>query len=196
MKFNDFLAMYDCPGNVVLLEGKRHVREDDRVKLFKLSKLLAENTKHIKFRSGNAAGADNYFSKGFMGKYAEKFEVIIPYKGHRSYDSVGFDVINLEDFHLNNQSGLVIESKINRRNLRIFDAYISGQRNSMAMKAAYLLRDTMKVIGYPPDVKPANIGIFYDDLQNPIQGGTGHTMNICMQNSVPLIDQRTWFTWI
>lgn len=194
--FQQFVTYYDKPGCVVLLEGKRTVLDEDKPKLIKLSHLLALKTKHITFRSGNASGADNYFSKGFTGENAKKFEVVVPYSGHRSYDSEGFRVINIEDIPLTNDSPLVVQSKVNRRNLRIFDAYVSGERNTMAYKAAYLLRDTLKVLGHPPKIPRANFAIFYDDLQNPGSGGTGHTMNVCRNNLVPFVDQVLWFNWV
>jgi hypothetical protein len=27
-------------------------------------------------------------------------------------------------------------------------------------------------------------------------GGTGHTMNVCKQNNIPIVDQKIWFTWL
>ncbi len=45
------------------------------------------------------------------------------------------------------------------------------------------------------DIKPATFGILYDDLENPMKGGTGHTMHVCEQNRIPIIDQRTWLKW-
>lgn len=38
--------------------------------------------------------------------------------------------------------------------------------------------------------------IFYDDLNNPEEGGTGHTLKTCRLNNVPFIDQRIWFGWL
>lgn len=196
MDFQQFVNIYDKPGQIILLEGKRTVLEKDKPKLIKLSQMLAEKTMHIQFRSGNASGADNYFSKCFTGDNARRFEVIVPYSGHRSYDSEGFRIINIEDIPLTNDSTLVVQSKFNRRNLRIFDAYLAGERNSMAFKAAYLLRDTLKVLGFPPKIPMADFAIFYDDLENPCSGGTGHTMNICSNNMVPFVDQILWFNWL
>jgi hypothetical protein len=63
------------------------------------------------------------------------------------------------------------------------------------MKAAYLIRDTMKVIG-AEGLPPAGFAIFYDDLRKPTCGGTGHTMQVCNQHKVPWIDQRTWMVWL
>ncbi len=49
----------------------------------------------------------------------------------------------------------------------------------------------MKVIGTAA-IKPATFGIFYDNLINPITGGTGHTMKVCEQNNISVIDQNVW----
>jgi hypothetical protein len=196
MNFSKFIELYDKPGVVVLLEGKRKVLDIDKPRLIKLSHVLAENTKHIRFRSGNATGSDNYFAKAFAANKPDRFEVVIPYKGHRSYDSEGFNIINIEDIHLTKTSRIVIQSKSNKKNVRIFDAYIEGERNTMAMKAAYLLRDTLKVLGNPPIIKSADFAIFYDDLMNPESGGTGHTISICRTNNIPNINQIILFNWV
>jgi hypothetical protein len=57
------------------------------------------------------------------------------------------------------------------------------------------LRDTIKAIG-TVEIKPATFSIFYDDLEKPRTGGTGHTMNVCTQNNIPVIDQTVWFKWL
>ena len=63
------------------------------------------------------------------------------------------------------------------------------------LKAAYIIRDTIKAIG-TNEIKPATIAIFYDDLKNPGKGGTGHTMSVCKLNNIPTIDQKLWFNWL
>jgi hypothetical protein len=78
---------------------------------------------------------------------------------------------------------------------KLIDQYVAGDRNPYAMKAAYILRDTVKVVG-ARGVSPASIGIFYDDLSDPMSGGTGHTMQVCLNNRIPLLDQRTWIEWL
>jgi len=52
-----------------------------------------------------------------------------------------------------------------------------------------ILRDTIKAIG-TDKIRPTTFGIFYDDLEKPKTGGTGHTMIICEQNNIPIIDQK------
>lgn len=56
--------MYYKPDAVVLLEGKRKVLPEDAEKLYQLGKMLAEKTKYMRFRSGNAGGSDEHFCNG------------------------------------------------------------------------------------------------------------------------------------
>lgn len=75
------------------------------------------------------------------------------------------------------------------------DRYLAGERNQYTIKAAYIIRDMLKVLG-TGNLGPATFGIFYDDQENPRSGGTGHTMNVCDMNNIPFIDQKTWFDWL
>ena len=77
----------------------------------------------------------------------------------------------------------------------MIDRYVDGHRDKIAMKAAYLLRDTAKVVGVG-DADKATAGIFYDDLENPRSGGTGHTIKVCEDLNVPVFDQRVWMKWL
>ena len=61
MRFQEFVDMFDLPGAIVLLEGKREVREEDLAALVAVVRLLATKTKHMVFRSGNAQGSDALF---------------------------------------------------------------------------------------------------------------------------------------
>lgn len=90
---------------------------------------------------------------------------------------------------------VVYQSKGNKKIEKLVDQYIAGARDRFSIKAAYIIRDTIKAIG-TDDIAPTTFGIYYDDLTNPRQGGTGHTMNVCEQNNIPIIDQNTWFDWL
>jgi len=89
----------------------------------------------------------------------------------------------------------VYQSKSNKKMERLIDQFLAGNKTPYSIKAAYIIRDTIKAIG-TEDIKPATFGIFYDDLSKPFSGGTGHTMNVCQNNSIPIIDQRIWFKWL
>lgn len=195
MTLDEFVKRFDVPGSVVLLEGKRTVREEDMEKLRTVGRLLAQRTQHILFRSGNASGADWYFSEGITAVDATRLQVIIPYSGHRKTKNVSYNTISLDDIALANEPELVYQSKDNLKTEKLIDQYLAGKRDRFAIKAAYILRDTAKVLG-ATDVPPATFAIFYDDLDKPMQGGTGHTMRTCKRNGIGLIDQRTWFQWL
>ena len=94
-----------------------------------------------------------------------------------------------------NQQALIYETKKNKKMSRLVDKYVQGDRDEYAMKAAYILRDTVKVIG-TTEIPGIRVGIFYEDLENPGQGGTGHTINVCQSNGIPVIDQGTWKHWL
>jgi hypothetical protein len=169
MTLQDFIEQFDKDGAVVLLEGKRKVLEGDAEKLTALGKLLTTQTKKMIFRSGNADGADHY---------------------NEAYETISIDEVDLA-----NEPDVVYQSKSNKKTQKLIDPYVSGDLNRFTIKAAYIIRDTVKAIG-TKSIKPTTFGIFYDNLEKPMTGGTGHTMNVCKQNNIPFIDQTTWFTWL
>jgi len=40
----------------------------------------------------------------------------------------------------------------------------------------------------------ATLGIFFVNPKNPLSGVTGHTINICKQNNVPVLFQDDWLS--
>jgi hypothetical protein len=195
MTLKEFIEKYDKAGSVVLLEGKRDVLENDKAKLTELGKLLATKTKKMIFRSGNADGADHYFSLGVVSVDYTRLQVITPYQGHRNKTNEAYETISLDDITLAAEPEVVYQSKGNKKTEKLIDQYVAGDLNRVSIKAAYIIRDTIKAIG-TKEIKPANFGIFYDDLDNPGKGGTGHTMNVCKQNGIRVIDQRVWYGWL
>lgn len=181
---------------MILLEGKREVRPEDRDLLVKLGQLLAENLPGCRFRSGNAPGADELFTSGVNKIDPSRVELVLPYNGHRkssaniSY-SIALDEINLaaEPETLYHSKKILGESLVNE--------YGKGSKSRVAAKAAYLIRDTMKVTGsVTAGLKKSDFAIFYDDLKDPGKGGTGHTMKVCDQAGVPKINQKVWMGWL
>lgn len=195
MTLKDFKTQFDKPNSIVLLEGKRNVLETDKEKLISLGKLLASGTSHIKFRSGNADGADYYFSMGVASVDSARLEVITPYKGHRQKTNLAYDTISLDEINIAAEADVINYSKNNKKTDKLVEKYVAGARDKYSIKAAYIIRDTIKAIG-TDEIKPASFGIFYDDLDHPKEGGTGHTMNVCEENNIPIIDQRVWFKWL
>lgn len=195
MTLSAFISQYDFPGSIVLLEGKRVVRPEDMNKLITLGRLLASQTEHIKFRSGNAPGADEFFSEGVRETDIGRLQIIKPYRTHRAAAEQTKDVVSLDDVNMVQEEGLIKASAVNERTERLVSHYVKGTRSFISMKAAYLIRDTMKVVG-AEGLPAANFAIFYDSLTKPLSGGTGHTMHVCIQNNVPWIDQRIWMNWL
>lgn len=195
MNLNDFIAQNDVDNAVVLLEGKRTVSETDELKLFQLGQLLATKTNKILFRSGNADGADYHFSMGVAAVDAGRLQVITPYSNHRQKFNRAAETIALDTIKLANESKLIFHSKSNKKTEKLVDLYLADTLNKNSIKAAYLIRDTLKIVD-AENILPASFAIFYEDLENPGAGGTGHTIKVCEQTNTPFIDQRTWFDWI
>jgi hypothetical protein len=195
MTLTAFLNKYDNPGAIVLLEGKRNVAEEDKANLTLLGKLLAEKSTHILFRSGNASGADLYFSQGVAQIDSNRLQIITPYSNHRQKQSQTYNSVSMDDINMVEEPAVLYQSKSNKKMDKLVDQYVAGKKDRFSIKAAYIIRDTVKVIG-TKDIPPATFGIFYDDLSDPGKGGTGHTMNVCRMNEVPLIDQKTWLDWL
>jgi len=195
MLLEEFLARFDLEGSVVLLEGKREVAEQDREKLIVLGRLLAERTVFTIFRSGNAPGADELFSQGVLEVAPKRLQVITPYKSHRKKSNKAYTTYSLDEMNVMSEPEVIYHSKIQKKNAKLVDAYVAGDKNSLSAKAAYLIRDTVKVLG-TSEIPRAWFGIFYDDLENPLQGGTGHTISVCRENGVETIDQKIWLNWI
>ncbi|MBK9329707.1 MAG: hypothetical protein IPM95_10440 [Sphingobacteriales bacterium] len=195
MTLNEFINRFDNENSIILLEGKRKVLEKDKYKLIALGKMLASLSKKMIFRSGNADGSDQLFSEGVRSVDYERLQVITPYSGHRQRNNHAYETISLDDINIASEPEVVYESKRNKKMEKLIDQYVSGDKNRYSIKAAYIIRDTIKAIG-TEYIKPATFGIFYDDLGNPMNGGTGHTMSVCLQNNIPIITQETWFKWL
>lgn len=194
MDLKTFIGQFDYKGSIVLLEGKREVAKEDETKLIQLGELLAGRTHYMRFRSGNAAGSDEFFSKGVAAIDPNRLEVITPYAGHRRKTNVAGTIYNLDEMNLAEEPDMIYETRQNKSS-KLVDRYVDGDRGRLGMKAAYLLRDTAKVTG-AKGIPPATAGIFYDDLSKPKTGGTGHTMEVCDRKGVPVIDQRVWMGWL
>ncbi len=195
MTLKEFIKRFDKDNSIVLLEGKRNVLEADKEKLTALGELLALKTVRMTFRSGNAAGSDQLFSDGVTSVDYKRLQVITPYSGHRQKTNKAYKTISLDEMSVAAMPEVVYQSKYNKKTEKLIDQFVSGEKNRLTIKAAYIIRDTIKAIG-TDTIRPATFGVFYDDLKNPGTGGTGHTMNVCVQNNIPIIDQKVWFKWL
>ena len=195
MTLDDFIRQFDHEGAVVLLEGKREVAPKDALLLTELGQTLATKTRHMTFRSGNAPGSDELFSNGVSSINPSRLQVVTPYGGHRNKANQAHKTYSLDEIDLAEEPDIVYQSKTGGRNDKLIERFARGNRDRASIKAAYLVRDTVKVIG-SKTIAPASFGIFYDNLKEARSGGTGHTMNVCANNQVPYIDQTVWMQWL
>lgn len=195
MKLHEFADKYDYPGSVILLEGKRDVPEADQPALIELGTMLAKAMKQATFRSGNANGADLFLSRGVASIDPKRLEVVIPFDGHRSKSNMASRILSLDDVNLSDNTEIITLSALNKKTADLLKRYVAGERSRFTTKVAFIIRDSLKVVG-TSDWPPVSFGIFYDNLQEPATGGTGHTMSVCKQKNVPYIDQTTWMKWL
>ena len=195
MTLKQFLKKYDKKNSIVLLEGKRNVKEEDVEKLILLGKTLASLSKRMIFRSGNAEGSDYYFSQGVCQVDESRLQVITPYTDHRKKANLASKTYSLDSISFVKEPEIIFQTKRNKKMEKLIDQYVEGKRDKFSIKAAYLIRDTIKAIG-TDEIPPTTVGLFYDDLDQPLSGGTGHTIQVCIQNNIPVFDQREWFKWI
>ena len=71
------------PNAVVLLEGRRGISEADTMAARDFGEFLARRFPALRFRSGNAEGADQAFSDGVARVDAGRLQIVAPYASHR-----------------------------------------------------------------------------------------------------------------
>lgn len=195
MTLDQFIDRYDYEGSIILLEGKRNVPAENQAQLKAMGHLLAQHMKHANFRSGNANGADLYFSQGVAAVDKMRLEVVIPFDGHRSKSNLAGHTLSLDQIDLSSYPDIVTMSALNKKTKDLLKRYLDGERNRFTDKVAFIIRDTIKVMGVHGH--PAIcFAVFYDDLSMPKIGGTGHTMEVCGQCQIPYIDQTIWEKWL
>ena len=192
-EFNSIIA--EQPDGVILLEGRRSIPPDEFQRAIHLARFLAIEFPHLRFRSGNAEGSDQAFSEGVAQVDASRLQIIAPYSSHRKnlrfagaiYDSPS----SMSHDHEGEIAHKTVSATPNNKGL----IENRGNKGRLAAKAAYLIRDTMKVVGHS-DLFPKPIcGLFYVDLKAPMTGGTGHTIRVCQQEGMTVILQNSWKKW-
>ena len=197
MTFADFTKIVEsCPDGVILLEGRRAIPADSYESAKALASFLAERFPKLHFRSGNAEGSDQAFSDGVAAIDSSRLQIIAPFASHRknvryldaTYDSpetmskVQDDEVAYKTTNASPKSKGLIANR--------------GAKGRLAAKAAYLIRDTMKVIGHSDTFAKPICALFYVSPDDPMEGGTGHTIRVCQQEGVPTTFQDSWALWI
>lgn len=194
-ELTDFLTQHTEP--VILLEGRRDIPESYQERATQLGQWLAETFPHAKFRSGNATGSDECFSQGVMSVNPERLEVFAPTARHRSRERQDA-VTYLNPSELTEEEEQVLAELTNRatpKNATLIDKRHSYPR--LKAKANYLIRDTLKVVGSESlgFGRPA-LALFYVHPEDPMAGGTGHTIRVCQQEDIPTLTQEHWHSWL
>lgn len=180
---------------VILVEGTREVPEQDVAVLTAFGRWLAGKYPHARFRTGNAAGADTAFASGVAAVDPARLEYVTPYAGHRK-ELVASEAyqIPLSDISAGAEEGVVYQTSLASP---AYDTLMASRSiPKLKAKAQYILRDTVKVMGLPEkSLLPATFGIFYVNRDDPMKGGTGHTIRVCQQRNVPVAFQDDWMRW-
>jgi len=125
----------------------------------------------------------------------ERLEYILPYSGSgKKRITPQAQVFSLEDLSQEETEAVVESSLAASPDLEgLIRLYLDRGRNNVTVKAMYLLRDTLKVIGAPScNLPPADFGFFFVNPEKPLSGGTGHTIRVCQKMNVPVFTQNDW----
>ncbi len=197
---DDFIAgMKSRKRSVILLEGTRNVPDQDQDRLIGLGKRLTALLPEAVFRSGNAPGADEAFSKGVCGTRPSSMQYVVPYLSHRiKTRSKAAGVISLDQVP-DSEFSLIMEKTLEASPdyaglVNLYQKH--GKWDRHTIKLRYLLRDALKVVGSRAlGLAPAACGIFYVNELTPLSGGTGHTIRVCRKSNVLVVDQKAWLAW-
>lgn len=193
VEFSDLIKSTSNP--VIIIEGRRVISPELAKSARRVAALLANRFVHLKFRSGNANGADEAFTAGVLEVAPERLQIIAPYASHRKkqrhpnaqYESP--ESLNSEN--LENIKNLSVAATPSYKGL--VKCYQRGGK--LGSQAACLIRDTMKVAGLSGQLAPPTAALFCIDPANPEAGGTGHTIRVCHNAGIPVIFQDCWGSW-
>jgi hypothetical protein len=195
MTLQEFRNLVVGKSPVVLLEGRRAISEQDAAATRAFAAQLAREFVSLRFRSGNAEGSDEAFSAGVAEVDASRLQVIAPYESHRKKVRYVDALYSSPESLSTVEEAAITEATVaaTPRNANV--VYKRTGSPKLAAKAAYLLRDTMKVLGHSGEFGPPVCGLFYVDLSDPEAGGTGHTIRVCRQHGIPVAFQKSWMRW-
>jgi len=182
---------------VILLEGTRKVPAAEKNKLIALTENLAKQNPKAIFRSGNAAGSDELFAKGIESIDATRMQQVLPYpRANIKRLHKDSPVMSLEDLTTDELQELAdLGAQATPSYQSLFTFFLKDlKKTRVTIKAMYLLRDALKIIGCPRlGFEPADTGYFFTDATNPTGGGTGHTIRMCKLKGIPVYEQEDWF---
>lgn len=184
------------PDGVVLLEGRRDIPAGAALKATQVSALLALRYPHLRFRSGKAEGADAAFSGGVAQVDSQRLQIITPYPGHRkSAQYPGGDLCITRGSERRTKTH---DNGTNRHRdtAQCWFGETGRQVWPRRAKAAYLIRDTIKVAGGSDEFPKPICALFYVNPTNTMAGGTAHTVRVCEKAGIPTVFQDAWAHWV
>jgi hypothetical protein len=182
---------------VVLLEGTRQLPAGRKYNaVVRFAEWLADRYRLAVFRTGNAKGSDGAFAKGVKRVDPARLQYVLPYSGHRTKEieasSFQFSMDDLESSMAELIDSYTLAASPERSSM--FTRKDAELPPKVRAQAQYLLRDTLKVVGNKA-MGPASVGLFYVNADDPMKGGTGHTIRVCRACSVPVTFQDEWLNW-
>ena len=196
MTFAEFSTLVEkSPEGVVLLEGRRTVPAHDAAVAERLARALALMFSRLRFRSGNATGSDEAFTGGVAMVDPSRLEIMAPYAAHRKSERLAGAIYTSPEILTPEQSRDIESQSIQAspQNRRIIG--MRGKKGPLGAKGDYLVRDTMKVVGVPGHFAKPICALFFVNLADHMEGGTGHTIRVCQQEGVPVTYQDEWGAW-
>jgi len=185
------------PSGTVLLEGRRKISDEMAHQAEQVASWLSSEFPLMRFRSGNATGADEAFSQGVIEVDPSRLEIFAPTARHRA-KSRHPDVTYISTADIPTDELPQIESATKTSSPK-YERLIDKRESvpQLKSKANYLLRDTLKVAGSPSlDYTVPVLALFYIDPADPDAGGTGHTIRVCRDFGIPVVTQLEWQHWI
>ena len=182
---------------VILLEGRRKVKSDDKAKLTAFAYNLAVAFPNVTFRTGNADGSDTLFAKGVAEVDPSRIQYVVPYPGMKKKNRFeGAEVLSLDQIDkVEEEKVEYLTSRQSEKTASMIDYAKKNPTGMMAAKSKYLLRDTLKVTGSATgNYSPPVAAFFYIDTDDKYAGGTGHTIKVCEELDVPVYTQLDWKT--
>ncbi|WP_291321501.1 hypothetical protein [Desulfonatronospira sp.] len=193
MDFDELKSLLNTMADpVILMEGRRSIPAGQQQSAFETARSLAGDFKHVTFRSGNASGSDYAFSRGVASVDPSRLQILAPYRGHRKKHMFSGAEYIYPDALPSEHHPAIIQKALQASPRH---KSILGRTNlppKVAVKAGYLLRDTIKAAGCPPFLTRPVAALFYVDPADTESGGTGHTIRVCRLEKVPVYFQDEW----
>lgn len=200
MKFSEFVAhMKALKTPVILLHGIRKLPRSQREILSEVASMMASRLPKATFRTGNAPGAETAFQEGLAEIDPQRLQYLLPYAsyGNRKIPP-GAATVCLDEIPRAVLKNLATQTlKASPKSKLPLERYLRVRsHNQQTARTVHLLLDTLKVVGSSLlSLPPASVGIFCVPEDRPLSGRIGHSLRVCLQHSIPVIDQSLWMPW-